>query len=242
MNSKSQMSNAKIKSVFVWGLSIFVTLTVVSTAIAQIAYTDSSYSMFKGNIVDASTKSPVKALVTFESMPYGSTIGVLSGSMVEIPMTKRTDYVITVEAEGYSSYVATVKASEVLNPEEHTIELVPREVRSLIRLEKLIFAQGKATIAENSYGELDDLVAMLQQSRDMVIQLEGHTDFRGNARENMKLSERRVEAVKDYLVSKGVNKNRIKTVAYGGEKPLTTSNDAESRSKNRRVEVRILNN
>ncbi len=236
------MNNARIRSVFAWGLSLFVTLAAVSTAAAQIAYTDSSYAMYKGNIVDASTKDPVRAMVTFESMPYGSTIGIISGSTIEIPMTKRTDYVITVEAEGYASYVATVKASELLNPSEHMIELVPREVRSLIRLEKLIFAQGKATIAENSFGELDDLAAMLQRDRDLIIQLEGHTDFRGNAKENMKLSERRVEAVKDYLVSKGVNKNRIKTVAFGGEQPLTTSSDDEARSKNRRVEVRILNN
>ncbi len=235
------MTNADIKRFVTWSLSFLITLISVSTGVCQIAFTDSSYSMYKGKVVDASTKEPVRAVVTFESMPYGSTVGIISGSSVEIPMAHRKDYVITVEADGYAPYVATVKASDVLNmQEEAIIELVPREIKTLIRLEKLIFAQGKATITDESYGELDDLVAMLQTNRDMIIQLEGHTDFRGNARENMKLSERRVEAVKDYIVSKGVNKKRILTVAYGGEQPLTTAGDPESRSKNRRVEVRII--
>ncbi len=222
-------------------ISLLLLLALLPVALhAQVAYSDSSYSMYKGIIVDASTKEPVRAMVTFESMPYGSTIGVVSGSSVEIPMAHRRDYVLTVEAEGYSSIITTIKASEVLQSPEKTFELVPRQLKSLIRLDKLIFAQGQATITEESYSELDELVAMLQRNRNMVIQLEGHTDFRGNAKENMKLSQRRVEAVKDYLVSKGVNKNRIKTVAFGGENPLTTSSDAESRSRNRRVEVRII--
>lgn len=221
---------------------MLLSLIFLTEGYSQIAFSESSYTLYKGRIVDASSKELVEAVITFESMPYGSTVGIVSGSTVEIPMEHRKDYVVTVEAEGYSTYVNTVKASEVLNMRgEAVIELVPNKVKTLIRLEQLIFAQGKATIRENSYGELDQLVAMLQSDRDMVIQLEGHTDFRGNARENMKLSERRVEAVKDYLVSKGVNKKRIKTLAFGGEKPLTTAGDPESRSKNRRVEVRIIN-
>lgn len=236
------MTNANIRKITAWSASLLLILISISTAWSQIAFSDSSYSMFKGRFVDASTGEPVQAMVTFESMPYGSTIGIVSGTTVEIPMEHRRDYVISVEADGYATYVSTIKASQVINmTEEMVIELVPMAVKSLIRLEKLIFAQGKATITEESYGELNELVSMLQSNRDMIIQLEGHTDFRGNARENMKLSQRRVEAVKEYLVSKGVNKKRIRTVAFGGEKPLTTSGDPDSRSKNRRVEVRIIN-
>ena len=83
---------------------------------------------------------------------------------------------------------------------------------------------------------------MLHMNASMVIQLEGHTDFRGNEKQNFKLSESRVKEVKQYLVGKGVSGKRIKTQAYGGSRPITQASDAESRAKNRRVEVRILSN
>jgi outer membrane protein OmpA-like peptidoglycan-associated protein len=234
------MNNARSRFVLTWGLAVIGLVASVS-AVSQVALNDTSYALFRGHVVNASTQEPVKARITFESMPYGSTIGMISGSTVEIAMDPRKDYILTVVAEGYAPYVTTVKTNNFRDVVEETIELVPFTVKSLIRLEKLIFAQGRATIAEDSYSELDNLVEMLQKNDNMTIQLEGHTDFRGNARENMKLSEKRVEAVKDYLVSKGINRNRIKTKAYGGEQPLSRENDLESRSKNRRVEVRILN-
>jgi outer membrane protein OmpA-like peptidoglycan-associated protein len=64
----------------------------------------------------------------------------------------------------------------------------------------------------------------------------------GDAKQNMKLSEQRVEAVKDYLVDKKIHKNRIKTKAFGGTMPLSEDNTPQAHSLNRRVEVRILKN
>ena len=83
---------------------------------------------------------------------------------------------------------------------------------------------------------------MLHDNPKMIIQLEGHTDTRGNKKENLKLSTERVDAVRDYLISRGVNKNRVKLKAFGGEMPLTTENTEEAHKLNRRVEVRILEN
>ena len=62
----------------------------------------------------------------------------------------------------------------------------------------------------------------------------------GNAEANMKLSEARVEAVKEYLVKNGINKNRILTKAFGGSQPLFTERTDEAKTKNRRVEVRVI--
>ena len=76
----------------------------------------------------------------------------------------------------------------------------------------------------------------------MIIQLEGHTDYQGDESENMKLSKQRVEAVKDYLVSKGIKSKRIQTKAYGGTAPLSRDNTPEAHRINRRVELRILQN
>ena len=83
---------------------------------------------------------------------------------------------------------------------------------------------------------------MMQENDEMIIQLEGHTDYQGNAEENMKLSEQRVNAVKDYLVSRGIKSKRIQTKAFGGTAPLSRDNTPEAHRINRRVELRILEN
>ena len=107
-------------------------------------------------------------------------------------------------------------------------------------MHNLNFEQGKSKITQDSFEELNNFVTMLQDSPSMVIQLEGHTDFRGSPTANLKLSEDRVSAVKDYLVSNSISTDRILTKAFGGAQPLTQENSAEARAKNRRVEVRII--
>jgi len=204
---------------------------------------DTTTVQVNGSVIDASTKEPVQARIKYESLPYGSKIGVFSGNTFTFSMENGNNYMLVVEADGYAPSQQTLKSDSAVSGEiTKTIELRPTGINQLIRLEKLIFALGKATITEESYEELDELVAMLRNNENMEIQLEGHTDFRGSDKLNMKLSEDRVEAVKDYLVDKGIDKRRIKTKAFGGTKPLSRDSDAESRRRNRRVEVRILSN
>ena len=83
---------------------------------------------------------------------------------------------------------------------------------------------------------------MLHENPNMIIQLEGHTDTRGDAKLNLKLSEDRVDAVRDYVISRGVAKTRVKLKAFGGTMPLSRENTEEAHKLNRRVEVRILDN
>jgi OmpA-OmpF porin, OOP family len=220
---------------------IFFLLALTVNAFAQ----DEPSKMIsvKGTVVDASSKAPVLAKIKYESLPYGSKIGVFSGDAFTFSMEDGNDYLLVVQADGYSIHTETLKLNENVDGViEKMIELVPNGVNRLIRLEKLIFALGKDDITSESFDELNELVNMLNLNENITIQLEGHTDFRGNAQQNMKLSERRVESVRDYLIKKGINKNRIKTKAFGGTQPLSRENDAESRTQNRRVEVRILTN
>jgi len=109
-----------------------------------------------------------------------------------------------------------------------------------IVLNHVIFAQGKADLDPKSYPELDEVIQMLKENPSMEIRLEGHTDNVGNAKKNMELSQSRVDAVKKYMVSKGVNKGRIETKAFGGSQPLKNEQTPEAKALNRRVEMRIL--
>ncbi|QSE98222.1 OmpA family protein [Fulvivirga lutea] len=198
---------------------------------------------YSAKVIDADSKEAVDSKVKYESLPYGSKIGVFSGSTFTFNLEEGNDYALVVRADGYATHSSTIKNDESVDGKiEQVIELVPNGVNRLIRLDKLIFALGKADISAESYEELNQIVAMLNDSETMTIQLEGHTDFRGNEKQNFKLSEERVESVRDYLVKQGIDKKRIKTKAFGGSQPLSREGDAESRAANRRVEVRILTN
>ena len=115
-------------------------------------------------------------------------------------------------------------------------------VGKVIPLNSLIFQQRSSIISPESYPELNTIAQMLHSNPKMVIQMEGHTDTRGDVKLNLKLSEQRVDAVRDYLILRGVSKSRVKLKAFGGSMPLNRENTEEAHKLNRRVEVRILEN
>ncbi|UII22159.1 OmpA family protein [Fulvivirga ligni] len=227
-------------------MNVKIILTLISISLGELAWCqtlDTTVTLVNGKVINASTKEPLAAHVKYESIPYGSKIGVMSGDSFTFNMENQKDYQLKVSAEGYFPYEATIKVEEAENGRiEKIIELKPNTFQDLIRLDKLIFALGNAEITDASHEELNELANMLNGNPNMIIQLEGHTDFRGNPRQNMKLSQRRVDAVKEYLIDKGISKKRIRTKAFGGTQPMSRGTDAAARSSNRRVEVRILEN
>ena len=199
--------------------------------------------------MSATTKEPVSARVTYQSLPYGNKLGTLNNSHYSFPMFDNEKYSITVEAPGYTT------AKYMLDPAEANenrkvikdIELAAGEVKKhevghVMRLDNVIFPVGRARINEESYPELDVVVDMMQENKTMVIQLEGHTDYQGDPKDNLKLSKERVESVRRYITSKGVARTRVKTKAFGGTMPLSRDNTPEAHRLNRRVELRILEN
>ena len=193
--------------------------------------------------IDRETKEILtEAVIKYESQPYGSKIGIRNTPSCTFEMLAEEVYRVRVEAPGYLPSSVTIDYKNFIGAGRivEEIEMTPNAKGQIMRLETLIFPQGESTITASSYEELDKLVQMLRENPTMVIQLEGHTDFRGDDKLNMKLSKDRVEATQEYLVSKGISKNRIKTKAFGGSQPLSRTNDAEAARLNRRVEVRIL--
>ncbi len=105
----------------------------------------------------------------------------------------------------------------------------------------LEFATGKDIIKKTSLPSLDELAELLKtHSNDWVIVLSGHTDNQGDAKKNKVLSEKRVKAVKKYLVSKGEREDRIEISWHGSERPIASNDTEEGRQKNRRVEMKIV--
>lgn len=125
--------------------------------------------------------------------------------------------------------------------EFHNIDLYlePLQEGSKIELRPIFFQQSKAIILEPSYPELQRLADILIENPNMAIRVEGHTDNMGKAEDLLQLSRDRAQAVKDFLVERGIHADRIETVGHGAQFPLTENDSDEERSQNRRVEVRI---
>jgi OOP family OmpA-OmpF porin len=104
------------------------------------------------------------------------------------------------------------------------------------------FDTGKADLKPEGQAKLDDVAAKLQQPGVQIdsMTITGHTDSVGSPASNQRLSERRAEAVKAYLVAKGVDGSKIKTVGRGHTKPVTDNKTAQSRARNRRVELEVI--
>ncbi len=106
--------------------------------------------------------------------------------------------------------------------------------------QKVYFASGKAKIRSRSFNMLNQIADALLSRKKIKVRIEGHTDSRGSARYNKKLSQRRADAVKKYLVKKGVNSDQLESVGYGEEKPIASNKSRKGRESNRRVEFNIV--
>jgi len=102
------------------------------------------------------------------------------------------------------------------------------------------FDFDKAVLKADGKAKLDDLVGKVKGISLEVIIAVGHTDSVGSDAYNQKLSVRRAEAVKSYLVSKGIEKNRVYTEGKGEKQPVADNKTKEGRAKNRRVEIEVV--
>jgi outer membrane protein OmpA-like peptidoglycan-associated protein len=102
------------------------------------------------------------------------------------------------------------------------------------------FDAGKSTFRPEAYPILINAAQILLMNPAIKIQIEGHTDNVGSTGANQKLSEQRADAVKRFLISKGVEASRISTVGYGASKPINDNKSAQGKAFNRRIEFKVL--
>jgi OOP family OmpA-OmpF porin len=217
----------------------FFSICFISTVVSGFAQS-SDEILAQGKISDSRTGKGIIASIRYSSVPTGSIFGRFNDSTFSFPIFGTAKYQITAEAQGYNPKTVIVDPKEVSAEKRLTrdIKLTPKG--QTIILDHLIFAQGKAVIDPKSYGELDEVVQMMKENEKIEIRLEGHTDNVGSPKANLSLSQKRVDAVKKYLVDKGISKGRVETKAFGGSQPLKNEQTPEAKALNRRVEMRIL--
>ncbi len=101
------------------------------------------------------------------------------------------------------------------------------------------FQFNKSSLLPEAYPILDHAVSVLKENPDLKVEIGGHTDNIGAEKFNQKLSLARAETVRDYLVSKGINKNRLTVIGFGESNPISDNSTETGRAKNRRVEFKV---
>ena len=227
-------------------LLIFLVSSGLGGITSSFAQPDSLVT-FTGTLVSSRTGDALPNMkVSYKKLPYESEMGDFttdSQGKFTAYFRAKEKYSLLIENEGF------IKLSEIINPLEgasadlvvnKTFKIIEGGVGAVIKLESLKFGLGEATILEESDSELNNLAQMLQETPNMRIRLEGHTDYVGNPTANLNLSQMRVDEVKKYLIGKGIKTDRIETKAFGGSQPLVQSSSSSERAVNRRVEVRII--
>lgn len=202
--------------------------------------------LLMGRTLNAKTNEPISAEVFFEDLATKKEVGEAisdpkSGSF-RIALTNGKNYGIRAEAKGYLSVNENLELAKVTEYKEMNKDLLlaPIEVGGTIALNNVFFVQGRATLKPESFPELDRLVEIMNENPSLKIELGGHTDNVGNRDALIKLSDDRVKAVKEYLVSKGIAKDRITGKGYGGAVPVVPNTTEANRQRNRRVEFKIV--
>ena len=115
---------------------------------------------------------------------------------------------------------------------------IKKEVRSLFTkaMQGIQFETGKAVIKKSSYAILKQIAKVFIDNPTYQVEIQGHTDNVGNKDMNLQLSEKRANAVRDFLIKEGVDANRMTAVGYGDTRPVASNKTSKGRAQNRRVE------
>lgn len=116
-----------------------------------------------------------------------------------------------------------------------------KEVRNLFKkaMNGIQFETGKDIIKKQSYPILDQIVAVMELNSEYNLSIFGHTDNVGDPKKNLVLSQKRAEAVRQYLIKKGIDENRLVSEGFGDTKPIADNKTSKGRAQNRRVEFEV---
>lgn len=135
--------------------------------------------------------------------------------------------------------LASEQASSLRRQLEN-LQLRQTESGVVVTLGDVLFETGETQLREESHASLVEVVDLLQSEPDKQIRIEGHTDATGDAETNLAISKQRADAVFDALVALGVDPDRVTTVGLGEDFPIASNETEDGRSRNRRVDVILL--
>ena len=192
----------------------------------------------KVKVLDMRTKGEIKSPVLFDNQMRDEKVRKSEGAS-EVKLREGDSYAVLAFPETGYAFAKTNIDMNTYKEEELTIELMPLVIGETLELKEVLFESAQSYLLTESYSELDQVVELMKNNPKLIVEIAAHTDDRGNAQYNLKLSERRAASAVDYLVDNGVPAERLQSKGYGKTKPKVPNDSEENRALNRRVEFII---
>ena len=129
------------------------------------------------------------------------------------------DYVLLGTCKGFLNHQEHIKVGPVKKSEEYVLQFPLASITAPVLIDNIFYDFDKATLRPESASALDELVVLLKENPNVTIELSAHTDYKGSAEYNKRLSQRRAESVVKYLTEHGIENERLTPVGYGKEMP-----------------------
>jgi outer membrane protein OmpA-like peptidoglycan-associated protein len=202
--------------------------------------------LLSGRVINAKTGDTLDAAIKYEDLIAGGEIGTAHTNpaqhMYKIILPGGRYYGFHAEYPGFVPVSQNIDIKRLKSYRSKVIDLylVPIEPRQSLILNNLFFEKGKANIKKESNAELNRIVKLLKENRNLSIEVSGYTDNSDIEESNKLLTINRANAVKKYLVSKGIPASRVTTIGKGSESPLAPNDTDENKMKNRRIEIKFF--
>lgn len=204
-------------------------------------------SYMKGRVYDSRNMKGLEAVMQLIDLDTGEAVMELESLagdgnyLISLPTDR--DYALNVAREGYLFYSDHFTFSGIHSATDPLPRDIPMErilAGSMVVLHNVFFETESFTLQNESLAELNKVYEFLELNPSIQAEISGHTDNTGSPQHNMELSEKRAEAVVDYLVNKGIRQERLLSVGYGEEVPVAENKSEEGRGLNRRTELKIV--
>lgn len=200
----------------------------------------------KGKVYDKKTNAGLPSSVELTNVKTDRIVSKIQTDedgnyLITLPVGN--DYAFNVNRRGYLFYSDNFS----ITPNTDSVFIVnialqPIEKGASIVLKNIFFETGKFDLQNESKSELDKLVELLNDNPNLKIQIDGHTDNVGQQKDNLELSNNRAKSVVVYLLSKGINQQRLSYKGFGATKPVADNNTETGRAQNRRTELYVTGN
>lgn len=202
----------------------------------------------EGTVTHGETNEPMAGTTVSLLDPNGAIVATTvtdATGRYEFPLEADKDYRVEVAREGFFKQSAKITTKGQASANIRTdFKLFPLEVDQVVRLDNIYYDLAKWNIRPDAAVELDKLVATLQDNPTVKIELSSHTDCRGKDAYNLGLSEKRAKSAVDYMISKGITKDRVTSKGYGETRPVSSCAcekcTEDEHQQNRRTEFKVL--
>ena len=148
-------------------------------------------------------------------------LGVKSDGSFEKELTPGVEYMFLATCKGFLNHKEELKVMPMNDSHEYVLQFPLASITAPVLIDNIFYDFNKATLRPESQTALDELVKLLNENPNVTIELSSHCDYKGSSAYNKLLAQRRAESVVNYLVDKGIARDRLSPVGYGKEKPKT---------------------